>query len=219
VLTEITLRVSPLPECVAVLAIACDPEMGFRSLREAAKLPLDVSGLAYLPAGAAGTAFIRVEGANAAVQQKLAELQKRFAGQSARPLEEEAARKIFREMTDATFFLEGKSDLWRLCVPAASVHDALLAARTDKTGPWVADWAGGLLWLALPAIDDTASRLRAITAKFGGHATLVRADREARAQLAVFEPEAPARAAITASVKAAFDPQRVLNPGRMFEGI
>jgi glycolate oxidase FAD binding subunit len=47
---------------------------------------------------------------------------------------------------------------------------------------------------------------------------LMRASREARARLATFEPETPARAAITRSVKAAFDPRRVLNPGRMFEG-
>jgi glycolate oxidase FAD binding subunit len=35
----------------------------------------------------------------------------------------------------------------------------------------------------------------------------------------VFEPEAPARAALTRGVKAAFDPKHVLNPGRMFEDI
>jgi glycolate oxidase FAD binding subunit len=62
-------------------------------------------------------------------------------------------------------------------------------------------------------------RLRGLTQRFGGHATLVRASREARAELALFEPESQARAAITRSVKAAFDPKHILNPGRMFEGI
>jgi glycolate oxidase FAD binding subunit len=217
VLTEITVRVSPLPEHVAVLAIASEAEKGFRLLREAAKLPLDVSGLAYVPSDRLGKSYIRVEGTQAAVEQKLAELQKRFAGQSAKPLEDAAAQECFREISDGTLFLEGKTDLWRVCVPASSAYDALLAARTERTGPWHADWADGLLWLGLPADTETATRLRGITARFGGHATLMRASREARAKLSVFEPETPARAAITRSVKAAFDGKRVLNPGRMFE--
>jgi glycolate oxidase FAD binding subunit len=74
-----------------------------------------------------------------------------------------------------------------------------------------------LLWLGLPADEETARRLRGVTAQFGGHATLMRASAEARARLSVFEPEAPARATLTAAVKAAFDPQRLLNPGRMVE--
>jgi glycolate oxidase FAD binding subunit len=219
VLTEIVMRVSPLPERVAVLAIACDGAAGFRLLREAAKLPLDASGLSYRPAGAHGTAFIRVEGTGSTVEQKVAELQKRFAGQNAKPLEEEAARKCFRELSDGTLFLEAETDIWRLCVPVADASDALVAARADTSCLWHADWAGGLLWLGLAANEDTASRLRAITARFGGHATLMRASPDARARLAVFEPETPARAGITRSVKAAFDPKRVLNRARMFEGI
>jgi glycolate oxidase FAD binding subunit len=75
------------------------------------------------------------------------------------------------------------------------------------------------LWLDAPADEATAARLRGITKGFGGHATLMRAPREARASLSVFEPEAPARAGLTRSVKAAFDAKHVLNPGRMFEDI
>ena len=56
-----------------------------------------------------------------------------------------------------------------------------------------------------------------LTKRFGGHATLMRAARDARARLPVFEPEAPARAGLTRAVKAAFDGRHILNPGRMFE--
>jgi glycolate oxidase FAD binding subunit len=34
----------------------------------------------------------------------------------------------------------------------------------------------------------------------------------------VFEPLAPALAAVSASVKASFDPDHILNPGRMVAG-
>jgi glycolate oxidase FAD binding subunit len=37
--------------------------------------------------------------------------------------------------------------------------------------------------------------------------------------VAAFEPQPPALAALTRRVKASFDPQRVLNPSRMYEGV
>jgi glycolate oxidase FAD binding subunit len=73
--------------------------------------------------------------------------------------------------------------------------------------------------MALPADSATASRLRAATARLGGHATLVRGSEKARGELDVFEPEPPTRAALTRAVKAAFDPNRVLNPGRMYRDV
>jgi glycolate oxidase FAD binding subunit len=35
----------------------------------------------------------------------------------------------------------------------------------------------------------------------------------------VFQPQSAAMAALTARVKDSFDPLRILNPGRMYEGI
>jgi glycolate oxidase FAD binding subunit len=109
-----------------------------------------------------------------------------------------------------------QTDVWRLCVPPSHSYDA---AQLSDASEWYADWAGGLLWLGLTANDEIAKRLRAITARHAGHATLMRANEDARKRLAVFEPETPARAELTRAVKAAFDPKRVLNPGRMFENV
>jgi glycolate oxidase FAD binding subunit len=40
-----------------------------------------------------------------------------------------------------------------------------------------------------------------------------------RTRVPVFQPDPPALAALNTSVKAAFDPQGIFNPGRMFEGV
>ena len=48
---------------------------------------------------------------------------------------------------------------------------------------------------------------------------LLRAPEGLRAAVAVIPAEPPALARITAAVKAAFDPKRILNPGRMYAGI
>ena len=236
VLTELTFRVSPAPGRVAGLAIKnCDAEDGLRSLRISAGLAIDATGLALLPAGTApedmachsGVALIRVEGTPAAVEEKLSVLRARFADRDLATLDDDRTAALFRDIGNGSFLVNRDTDVWRLCVPASNAHAAAEAAglrRAEAASAaqagaesWYADWAGGLLWLGLPATEETAARLRRVTARFGGHATLMRASTEARDRLAVFEPETPTRAELTRAVKAAFDPRRVLNPGRMFK--
>jgi glycolate oxidase FAD binding subunit len=48
---------------------------------------------------------------------------------------------------------------------------------------------------------------------------LLRAPDGLRASVGVFPPQADALAALTRRVKDAFDPQRILSPGRMYEGV
>jgi glycolate oxidase FAD binding subunit len=232
VLTEITVRVVPLPSRTASLAIK-EPsaESGLRALRRAAALPVDATGLAFLPepalnasdaaraaslAGEAGVGLIRIEGAADALQEKLAILRDAFASADTVTLEDDATAQFFEEIGTGAVFSSYGTDVWRLCVPSSAAHEAL-----EMSGGifWYADWAGGLLWLALDGNEETADRLRTTTARLGGHATLMRADEEVRARLDVFEPEPPVRASLTRMVKAAFDPHRLLNPGRMFEDV
>jgi glycolate oxidase FAD binding subunit len=85
-------------------------------------------------------------------------------------------------------------------------------------GAFLYDWAGGLIWAALPAADDGgAARVRAAVGD--GHATLVRAPAATRAAVPVFEPQDPGLAALTRRVKESFDPKGVLGPGRMYAGV
>lgn len=53
----------------------------------------------------------------------------------------------------------------------------------------------------------------------GGHATLIKADAEVRAAVPVFQPQPEGVARLTRNLKDAFDPRRVLNPGRMYAGV
>lgn len=214
VLTEITLRVSPLPERIATVAVTdCDADTALALLRRAAQLPVDPTGVAYVPR--AKTAYIRIEGTSAALAEKLKVLREEFASQLCATLGDQETAALFADLGNAAMFAEAEA-LWRLCVAPA---DAPAAIDTTGALDWYADWAGGLLWLGLPGDEKTATQLRTITSRFGGHATLMRASREARERLEVFEPESPVRAALTRSVKAAFDPKRVLNPGRMYRDV
>jgi glycolate oxidase FAD binding subunit len=74
--------------------------------------------------------------------------------------------------------------------------------------------------LALPQWAEQADvALRSALVDCGGHATLVRAPDEVQPALLVFQPLDPAKEAITERVKDSFDPQRILNPGRMYAGL
>jgi len=82
------------------------------------------------------------------------------------------------------------------------------------------DWGGGLVWLATDAAEDAgAAVIRAALEGTGGYATLIRAPSEIRASVPVFEPLSEPLMRITSGVKASFDPDRILNPGRMYAGV
>jgi glycolate oxidase FAD binding subunit len=232
VLTEVTFKLAPKPPRVAMFVLkGLSAADGLAALRRAAQLPLECTGLAYLPKAAlhasAGAhdcglgdarsaAFIRVEGTADPLIEKLAHLTREFQGRDTAIVEGEPAQMLFAEIGDAAIFAGRDSGLWRLCVPPRDAADAIDAAGAHL---WTADWAGGALWLELPATLEIATRLRAITGRFGGHATLVRGSAEARSRLTVFEREPPALAILTRNVKLAFDPKGVLNPGRMYEDV
>jgi glycolate oxidase FAD binding subunit len=61
--------------------------------------------------------------------------------------------------------------------------------------------------------------VREATARFAGHATLVRAPEHVRLAVEPFEPQPPAVMDLQRRLKATFDPEGILNPGRMYAGV
>jgi glycolate oxidase FAD binding subunit len=95
-----------------------------------------------------------------------------------------------------------------------------IATQLSSLPDYFYDWAGGLIWLTLPRRADAgAPSIRAAMAKHGsGHATLMRAKDDVRLAVPVFEPQSDQLASLSVRVKDSFDPQRILNPGRMAAG-
>ena len=139
-------------------------------------------------------------------------------------LEAEQTRAFWRAIRTVTMFaVDGPSadaSLWR--ISTAPAQGAELGRRLAAAGgvELAYDWAGGLVWATIASCADAGSaRVRDALAQCGGHAMLVRAPAAARALVPVFEPQEQPLAALTARVKASFDPQGVLNPGRMWAGV
>ncbi|HEY4943072.1 MAG TPA: FAD-binding protein [Rhizomicrobium sp.] len=206
VLTEVTLRVFPKPPLSATLVVrGLSAEDGFGILRKVWSSPLDATGLCF----SNGNALIRLEGEKEPLAEKYA-LLRALIGDAQQIDDGEIA---FRAIGSGEVFADTPYDVWRAYVPPAAA--AQVAAEIDSP-LWLADWAGGLLWIGtLPGSDG----VREVVRRHGGHCVLLRADEETRERVAVFEPEEPARAELTRAVKAAFDPLGLFNPGRIWDGI
>jgi len=129
---------------------------------------------------------------------------------------------FWREVGDvAPFVHDASAAVWRVSVPPASA--ARVTAHVDRSAnaAWYFDGAGGVIWIAVAGAGDggeEAVRGAVAATGAGGHATLVRGDARLRARVPVFQPQPAALAALSRRVKAQFDPNGVLNPGRMWAG-
>jgi len=111
------------------------------------------------------------------------------------------SREFWSQMREVEAFHKDARPLWRISVPPA-VGWRIGAAIEGEA---LYDWGGGLVWLLTEA---ASAAVREAARGLGGHATLYRGEGPA------FSPLDPPLAALSARVKAAFDPQGVLNPGR-----
>ena len=94
-----------------------------------------------------------------------------------------------------------------------------LVAELKRTLPCrvLYDWGGGLVWIAANDTGDSAGTMvvREAVARVGGHATLVRAPDHVRVAVEVFEPQPAPVMDLQRRLKAAFDPEGILNPGKL----
>ena len=236
-MTDVTVKTLPKAETEAtILMLALDAPtaskvtaaaMGsYGDVSAAAHLPADIAGriAALADAGTAATAF-RLEGFAPSVVQRRAVLEKLLApfGTLA-ALTEDRSRSLWRAIRDVAPFAasgpSGTRDIWRLSTAPTRGTEVGEALREKLDAEVLYDWACGLIWAALPAADDAnADTVRACVAAAGGYATIIRAPAAVRAAVDVFTPEPGPLAALTDRVRKGFDPQRVLNAGRMWAGV
>jgi glycolate oxidase FAD binding subunit len=236
-MTEVTVKTLPRAQTEeTVLVLDLDDATAGKVMAAATGSFADVSGAAHLPTAAAGrlaetasadkaaTAF-RLEGVAPSVAHRKSVLQALLSpfGPLA-TLAEPQSRALWRSVRDvAPFAADGPAggrDLWRLSTAPTRGAEVGRALAQEAGAELLYDWAGGLVWAALPAANDAnAPRVRACVAALGGHATLIRAPAAVRAAVEVFSPEPSALAALTARVRESFDPRRVLNAGRMWAGV
>jgi glycolate oxidase FAD binding subunit len=221
-----------------VLILGPGEQAAMQILSLGLRSPHEVSGACFLPedvaARSAVTALrecersvvaLRVEGPEPSVAWRCEALRNELTGWG--PTEElhtANSATFWAEVRDARLIADPpEAQIWRLSVPPMNGAAVVRALEHNAPGAvlaWQYDWGGGLVWLALtPTPHAHASAVRrAVDHHGGGHATLIRADRDVRAHVAVFHPQPPPLAALSRRVKDSFDPFGILSPGRMGEG-
>ena len=218
VLTEVTIKVLPAARTErTLLFFGLDEHRANAAMIQAMNAPVEVSGAAHLPAATAARAplkgemavtALRLEGFEASVgarTEHLAAALKDFG--RADQLDATHSHAFWLQVREVEAFHKDPRPLWRLSLPpAAGWRIGKALGGETVAADLLYDWGCGLVWLVCEA---DAAEVRRAARSLGGHATLYRGEGPA------FEPLDGPLAALTARVKAAFDPKGVLTPGRM----
>ncbi|QIB33899.1 FAD-binding protein [Ancylobacter pratisalsi] len=243
--TELTIKVLPRPESVETLLVLGLDEAAAASVMSAATGSYyDVSGAAHVPAETVArlaailpsgaerpVTALRLEGVTPSILHRRGKLEEmlRPRGELAH-LEAAASLAFWQAIRDVTPFalppggdLDAAKAIWRISV-APMAGAGIGAVLREAGASCLYDWAGGLVWIEMPDAAPRAEIVRAALAALGGdqsggHATLIRASRAARAAEDVFQPLDSVTAMLVKKMKDGFDPSRVLSPGRMYAGI
>jgi glycolate oxidase FAD binding subunit len=229
IITELTLRLTPLPEAEATLVIS-------GSLPNLSEFAGEILDSVLLPsaivlwnsdtsssskASELGWQIaVRAEGFAEHVGRHLRELQlmAERLGLASESHSNAAHEKLWAGI--CAFPLFGHDLVYRLMVPRSAISDLL-----HGVGAWgsrgfspaiVADMAAGAIWIGWNQTESAGARfaqLRSRTAQHKGHVVLVGAPAEVKRDLDIWGP-APEAFFLMRKIKQQFDPQRLMNPGR-----
>jgi glycolate oxidase FAD binding subunit len=213
-ITEVTLKVVPMPVEESTVALDLSQAEALLLMNRWGALPLPISAHCWHD----DKLIVRLSGAAAAVrsaQQKIGGRQVDNADEYWLALREQRADFFTPELpsglsTALTTELATTSptpSLWRLSLPSTTPE---LATKRKQ----LIEWGGALRWVWGDA--TAAADMRRMAEQAGGHATLFRANDVAKRATSVFHPLAAPLDTIHDKLKQAFDPQRIFNPGRLY---
>jgi glycolate oxidase FAD binding subunit len=219
-MTSIIVKVLPAPETEETVVLrGLDDALAMQIMSEAMQSAADVSGAAHVPGEAT---YLRLDGIAPSVVARRDRLVK-LLGRDAGVLGARESALLWAGLRDVKpFWALRQHAIWRISVTPTEGAAVAAKIRQKLDAVHYFDWAGGLIWLAVAEAVNGAEAdggegvIRASYAS--GHATLVRASEAIRGRVSAFEPQGTALAALSARVKASFDPRHLFNPGIMVRG-
>ncbi|MBY0411368.1 MAG: glycolate oxidase subunit GlcE [Burkholderiaceae bacterium] len=220
-LTEVSIKVLPVPPAEATLRFDCNQADALRKLHAWGGQPLPLNASCWLPGEGAGlgtgTLTVRLRGAVAAVDAAC----KTMGGVRIDNAHPEAAAAVAadwaacREQTLPWFAARTQQPgnaLWRLSVPATAPVLALPAGAQP-----LVEWHGALRWVQAP--ESAGDALRKAARDVGGSASVfVAASVYESSASSGFDLQSKALEQIHARLQQSFDPAGIFNPGRIARG-
>ena len=200
-ITEVSLKVLPVPPAEATLRFECGQAEALELLNGWGGRPLPLNASCWVPEAGDGVLYLRLRGAVAAVDAACAHLGGERQG------DVQADWDACRDQR-LPWFADAPAghDLWRLSVPQSAPVLAL-------GNPPLVEWHGGQRWYFAPGGDG--ARLREAARAAGGHATLFRSAQHDPA-MPRFDALTPPLARIHHALQREFDPGGIFNRGRLY---
>ena len=236
VMVSVTIKTLPRPEKTrTALVYGLDDKRGIQALSESLRGSFEVNAAAHIPAEIAekssvsringrakSVTAVRLQGPVTSVDARCQGVQVLWKSYGeVEELHSHNSACLWKEIRDIYPLLSNQTDqIWRISASPSQGADLVAKIRTAVECKIYFDWGGGLIWLAAEGkLRGVGVIIRSALTSFGGHATLMRGSLALRLASDVFQPQAQALSRLTKSIKENFDPARVLNPGRMYEGV
>ena len=208
-LTEVSLKVLPVPPGEATLRFECGQDEALRRLHAWGGQPLPLNASCWVEDAGVGTLYLRLRGAVAAVEAAC-------KGMGGTRLDNATVAPDWaacREQTLPWFAARASGHaLWRLSLPATAPVPVL---ALPGLAPPLVEWHGALRWVQAP--ETAGDALRKAAAAVGGSASVFRAaSAGGTGARGLFDLKSRALEQIHARLQRSFDPAGIFNPGRMF---
>jgi glycolate oxidase FAD binding subunit len=191
VITEISLKLLPRAQSTTTLVFEMSAADAIQTMNQRAAQPKPLSGAVWVD----GKLYLRLAGAAAAVAQTATH----WGGEQS-----PEAQTIWTALNQMTVpFFAHPEPIWRASLKSTAPH-------TEQFGEQLIDWGGAQRWLRG---NHDKAELERYASDAGGHITLFRGgDRrgEVRHSLDSIQRRLQAR------LKHSFDPDEILNPGRLY---
>jgi len=195
VLLEVSLKVLPKAEMEATQLINSSNLDALDRIHQLSMTPLPISASSFHDS----VLRVRLSGAEKAVEAAIHSI-----GGDGMDNAEQYWYELKEQRLD---FFNTDKPLWRISL--ASNIDSVGLPADYEDDDCLYEWGGALRWLKSHV---PAAAIQSIAAKLDGHATLFRHDE----QHSMFQPLTPGLLRIHKNLKQAFDPENILNPGKLY---
>jgi len=191
VLTQVSIKVAPRPQAEITLALEVKPDDALNKMNAWRQTQLPISATYYCN----NTLHVRMAGLEKSVEK----LHQEIGGEKI-----SCSETFWKNIKNHEHeFFQTEQPLWRVIMPTN-------APTPSVSGEACIEWNGGLRWIKS---EENAEHVISQCQAINGHTSLFRSKSKPEDCLADINPKLKK---LHLNLKSAFDPNRILNPGRMY---